>query len=398
MPFTTLRHQLYRERRPADTLVEAKRLTDRVGISRVTDITRMDRLGLPVFASVRPRGQVLRVHAGKGLTVLDAEVGAYMEAIEFAAAELDATRDRLHEQSLKQVQRQFLDLRIVDFAPVVGRVVDPTAPILVVPCEDIQTQQVVFLPAELIFVPFEAGPRGIFGWGTNGLASGNSVDEATLHALLEILERDAISMNRVRDGSQWLDPTDLPYPFAGLVQEWLSLGFRISVRYVPNVFSLPCFEATIDDSAAAGVRASGGAGLHLDREVALGRAICEAAQSRLSLIQGAREDITGYFDHDRDLGQRQDRRVVDARFEPVRRVAYARLPDHRPSTKSVPQMLQSLTNELARRGFKQVYRYCFDRDLGDISVVKLVVPKCENIRHDSNRIGPRLLAKILQDA
>jgi ribosomal protein S12 methylthiotransferase accessory factor len=38
-----------------------------LGISRVTDITAMDRLGLPVFASIRPRGLALCVNAGKGM-------------------------------------------------------------------------------------------------------------------------------------------------------------------------------------------------------------------------------------------------------------------------------------------------------------------------------------------
>ena len=65
----------------------ARTLMSELGISRVMDITRMDRLGLPVFASVRPRGARLRVHAGKGIRPEEAEVGALMEAVEFAVAE-----------------------------------------------------------------------------------------------------------------------------------------------------------------------------------------------------------------------------------------------------------------------------------------------------------------------
>src|SRR5437016_3701638 len=59
------------------------------GITRVTDITQLDRIGIPVCVSVRPgaaKGS-LCVHAGKGLTPGEARASALMEAVEFAAAE-----------------------------------------------------------------------------------------------------------------------------------------------------------------------------------------------------------------------------------------------------------------------------------------------------------------------
>ena len=67
---------------PELTERRARQLMPALGISRVTDITRLDRLGLPVHASVRPRGRTLRVHAGKGMLVDEARVGALMEAVE----------------------------------------------------------------------------------------------------------------------------------------------------------------------------------------------------------------------------------------------------------------------------------------------------------------------------
>ena len=45
----------YRSKRPARTLAIAEALMPKLGITRVTDVTRMDRLGLPVCISVRPR-------------------------------------------------------------------------------------------------------------------------------------------------------------------------------------------------------------------------------------------------------------------------------------------------------------------------------------------------------
>ena len=57
--------------------------------TRVTDITRLDWAGVPVYASIRPEAYPgsLCVNAGKGVTPLEAQVGAYMEAIEYAFAE-----------------------------------------------------------------------------------------------------------------------------------------------------------------------------------------------------------------------------------------------------------------------------------------------------------------------
>src|SRR5579862_6644062 len=71
------------------TLSHAIPLAEKLGISRVTDISRLDRVGVPVFASIRPGAQrgSLCVNAGKGLTAAEARVGAAMEAIEFAMAE-----------------------------------------------------------------------------------------------------------------------------------------------------------------------------------------------------------------------------------------------------------------------------------------------------------------------
>ena len=69
-----------------ETLRRARGMARGLGISRVTDITRLDRVGVPVYVSIRPGAQPgsLCVNAGKGMHPLEAQVGAYMEAIEFA--------------------------------------------------------------------------------------------------------------------------------------------------------------------------------------------------------------------------------------------------------------------------------------------------------------------------
>src|SRR3546814_8113336 len=57
------------------------------GVTRLADITRLDRLGLPVWQAVRPAGRALSVHQGKGASPLAARIGALCEAIECHCAE-----------------------------------------------------------------------------------------------------------------------------------------------------------------------------------------------------------------------------------------------------------------------------------------------------------------------
>ena len=72
---------------PETTLLHARQWAATAGISEVTDITGLDVLGVPVFVSVRPQARGEAFTFGKGLRPVDAEVGAYMEAIEFYFAE-----------------------------------------------------------------------------------------------------------------------------------------------------------------------------------------------------------------------------------------------------------------------------------------------------------------------
>ena len=105
-------------RPPAETQNLAQRLMPALGISRVADITRMDRLGLPVYASIRPRGLALCVNAGKGLSPLDAQVGALMEAIEFTVAEPARSVWRSRHWRLADLEAEWADeLSLIGLAP-----------------------------------------------------------------------------------------------------------------------------------------------------------------------------------------------------------------------------------------------------------------------------------------
>lgn len=394
----------YRSKPPLETLRIAEGLMPALGISRVTDITRMDRLGLPVFASVRPRSRTLRVNAGKGVHPLEARVGALMEAIEYAAAEPQNSEWAKASMPVVDLVAQFdKGVHLVDFVPKLGIPISPEQIVSTVECEDICGRKTVQLPAELVFFPYKVeGEEEIFGSTTNGLASGNSLEEATLHAVLEVMERDALSMNKPDDASQWVDCEDLPEHFRTLASSWRGLGVELGVRYVPNAFALPCFEAGLHEPGSDSVNLAAGSGLHVDREIALARAICEAAQSRLSHIHGGRDDITKFYAKYTDMAPSArgdaDAKAVRSMFQRDRRIELAAVPHEASRRRSLSAVLDDVLKRLSRSGFESVFRHRFRLDLNGLHVVKVIVPKCEDVEDNATRIGPRLLARILRDA
>lgn len=380
---------------------QARQVLGKLGISRVTDVTRLDRLGLPVHASIRPRGQVLRVHAGKGLTASESRIGAAMEAIEFAVADPATTPWQAESMNRDALESRWADgLRLADFPPRFGSTWTPKDPVPTVTCDELNTGRQLPLPAELIFFPFEpADAPVLFGSSTTGLASGNTLDEATLHGLFEVLERDAMSMNKADDRSQRVPSASLPPPFKAMAARWAAEGIALAVRHVPNEFGLPCFESFLHEPNETHVPLCAGSGLHIEPRIALARSICEAAQSRLSAIHGGRDDI------DQTYAEQQ----APARYRAAVQARVARLFDTSPGFgfKSVPgatalrgssirATLSRVLTHLRSLGFKHVFRHRFDIDLGPLQVVKVVVPRCEDVEHGSERVGQRLTSKVVQ--
>jgi ribosomal protein S12 methylthiotransferase accessory factor len=387
-----------------DTFERAAQLAPALGISRISESTRLDRLGLPVYVSVRPRGASLRVHAGKGLNESDARTGALMEALEYAVAERAGPLANVSTLTLHDLVAQWPEGVIPDdFAPAHGVPIDPEREFAAVECEWVGTPETVWLPAELVHYPWPAlDGSALFVPSTNGLASGNTIDEATLHALFELLERDATAMNRGADRSALLMPESLPAPWPEWVSNWSAMGIDLIVRSLPSVGGFACFEACLHDRYSLDVNLAAGAGLHADRAIALARAISEAAQSRLSTIHGGRDDIDRFFAKYKgvDAAARlaEEARLLEALRDPRRAVRYEDVPDSRFNTPTAA--LESARRRLAAAGFERVLRCnLMPKGLGledrGVQVVKLVVPGLESLDGHNRRIGRRLRARVL---
>src|SRR5712671_6839446 len=78
---------------PSETLARVRPHAARMGITRLGNITGLDRIGIPVAVAVRPNSRSVSVSQGKGLDLPQAMVSALMEAAEgFHAEEVRAVR------------------------------------------------------------------------------------------------------------------------------------------------------------------------------------------------------------------------------------------------------------------------------------------------------------------
>lgn len=382
----------------ATTLRHARRLAAQLGITRVTDITRLDSVGVPVFASIRPDAQPgsLCVNAGKGLRMAEAQVGAYMEAIEFAFAEFNRSGLPVAEVPACAIyEGPARPESILEFCPRMQTEIPLDAPVAAVVAEDVDTGERFRVPAELVFLPCPRGSRPhFFGANSNGLASGNTVLEATVHGLSEVIERDICSFYFMDDVSALVAPETLPTAVRRLRLRVAQAGLTLHVRQVPNPFAVPFFSATIvDNHRLDPVYVNGGQGCHPDPDVAVTRAVTEALQSRLSFIHGGRDDLTDtYRRYDTWSAARRLRhaqRIVARAARPDPTVTFASV---RPAgaARTLDGLLASMRAAIARVLPTRVLRVVYTPEGLPLQVVRVLVPGLEFFTLTSARVGRRL--------
>ena len=112
----------------------------------------------------------------------------------------------------------------------------------------------------------------------NGHAAGGSLEEATLQAFLELVERDCTAIwwyNRLR--RPWLDPHAAPDPYVrGLARGFAAQGWRCWLLDLTTDLAIPCLAAFA--RAESDGRWCIGFGCHFETGLAVERAMSELAQ------------------------------------------------------------------------------------------------------------------------
>ncbi|HEX4087278.1 MAG TPA: YcaO-like family protein [Trebonia sp.] len=281
----------YRAADPQQTWERVQPMLSRFAITRVADITDLDDIGLPVHLAYRPTSQTYAVSIGTGESAPQSRVSAVMESIEAWHAE------NLELPIIVRAPAAALslgyDVRALDLAHR-----SPLTPATVldwVTGRGLLTGREIMAPVDFIRLDATAAPdwsRVLFRPTSNGLATGNTEAEAVLHGLHELIERDSVAahLESPRAGRRYVDPAGCRNPSTRRVYEaLLAADCTVLVCDITGSTGLPCYDATIW-STDVPVR-YGGFGCHVDRGIALGRALAEAAQSRLGAISGARDDL-----------------------------------------------------------------------------------------------------------
>jgi ribosomal protein S12 methylthiotransferase accessory factor len=262
--------------------------------------------------------------------------------------------------------------------------------------EDVTRNDRALVPSELVFLPFRPHTRfkGTFGSSSNGLASGNTLREAVVHGLSELIERDIRSFEAVRDTSAPVDLDSATGAPAALVEAIRAAGLELYVRTVKNDFGVAYFTAVINDpDACVPQLLNGGFGCHPHRSVAFVRAVAEAAQSRLSFIHGGRDDLIDTHTRFRGWSQQRKRGFVQRVVEQAKRgesVPLSSVDDHSETITTVEECESFLLHRLHALGFDRVYQIAFCRPEDDLQVVRVIVPRLELFNESLFRVGPRL--------
>lgn len=289
------------ERGPGDAEVYFRSLLPlcrRARITRIADLTGLDRIGLPVIQAIRPAALSEVTSLGRGMSKTSAAIGAIMESLErFYAEAIPTPRVFLSTAERLRIRTGSFEGFCLSACSVNWR----EREIDWIMGVDMATGAAAPIPFELVHTIYTDPPPprdGVFLRSTTGLACHRSDLGAFQHGLLECVERDAIS--RAFETHGFMDRMRLPISALGAaVQNVLSRlaehGISAAFWYAPSPARVPVvwcqtIEAGEGETTLALPTEGYCAGLDL-HQAAFG-ALLEALAARAGAISGARDDQT----------------------------------------------------------------------------------------------------------
>lgn len=286
----------HRARTPEATLALLPAAMATVGVTRVADVTGLDRLGIPVYQAIRPLSRSLSVSQGKGLTRAAAKVSAVMESVELwhaETAEPAATAATVREMQLR------LPYAVDSLALRERTFFHPGLTLEWIEARGVISGRPTFVPRDLAIRDRRVKRRfspPVFHASSNGLSSGNTLAEALVHGLCELIERDSTERARVQRVARArpLDRASIGFePWISFSDVCAREGVLAEVFNLTGPTGVPVFYVSLWSSDLPVYFM--GWGCHMSKDIALARAFTEAAQSRLTVIAGARDDLEASY-------------------------------------------------------------------------------------------------------
>ncbi len=367
-----------------------------MGITRIANVTGLDRIGIPVVMVCRPNSHSIAVSQGKGFSLDAAKASGLMESIESWHAEHIELPLKLGNFGDLSIGHAIID---IDRLPVMrDSLYHSMLPILWVEGKNLVDGASTWLPYETVHT-FYAHPApsgsGCFTQSSNGLASGNHHLEAVSHAICECVERDSTSLwhhkSKTEKDDLKLDLDSVDDEICRkLIAQLQAANLTITVWNTTSDSGIPSFDCMLLDPQHAFSHPGLGAGCHPCKSIALVRALTEAAQVRTTYIAGSRDDLTHREFEPSELEQK-NRLLRRTAGEKIGVIDFTSIADRQFATfeEDVDWMLVQLVNI----GIDEVVCVDLSKPAFDIPVVRVVIPGLEGPHDEDDYVpGPRVHA------
>ena len=382
-----------RIRSPAETVALVRPHFEALGITRLARQTGLDRVGIPCFAAFRPNSRSIACNQGKGVDDDSARASAVMEALEYAVAEHpDAPVIRRPAHELAGDGATGFDPAA--FLPM-GAAFDPTRPLAWVEGTHLTDSGSVWAPLDLVSLNGQRPDLPSICQNTNGLASGNTETEAIFHGSCELVERDAATLWSLLTLEEKLARCVRPASLGddlilAFIAQMEASGLALRLFDQTTDLGIPTVLAVCAPADGVIVRhfdVAAGAGTHPNPARAALRALTEAAQTRITSIAGARDDVRP--DSYRLDGSAEALALVGAR--PQREMARPG-----PALRSAEALLRWSHERLSAGGIDDLVAVPLGGDAFGVSVVRMLSQTLEDRGPNAHwRPGGRALAALL---
>lgn len=381
--------ETHRSKTPEATLRVIERTGNQLDLISPRDVTDLDRIGLPVFTCdrIRPDGS-RTTHTGKGVSKTQAQVSLTMEAIERYCSEFrDEYRDRLVFGSYRELRQHLNLLDPEDLILPAFSNYRPDHARYWVWGFDLSVREEILIPAGAVYHPFALDEHPLIRTHTNGLATGNTIEEAIFHGMTEVIERDAWSIARFRqDMNAALSVEDrAEHRFLlEIIEKYERAGIEVTARDLTTDLGVPVIAAFAEDLHHPGLPPCDGFGAHLDPRVAMARALLELAATRAWFLQKhGRERLQRPSSPRHGEPDGEDPRFHASELKPLGEMPSRYSHDLR-------EDIRTLLETLERCRIKHTLVVPLTRPELGIPTVRVIIPGLEVYCFDRERKGDRL--------
>jgi bacteriocin biosynthesis cyclodehydratase domain-containing protein len=254
------------------------------------------------------------------------------------------------------------------------------------PVADLRTGDVRWLPSSLVWFDWPGLSTGAYRGSSNGAAAGNTVEEAVLQGLLELVERDSVALwwhpmcqRPAYDLTAWDDPR-----IAAALAPQQALGTDVWVLDITSDLGIPAAVAVAHGMSQTTAPMMG-YGAHVDPVVAVVRALTELAQMQTVLARSSTDLL-----HGAGAGERRWFSKVTVDSEPWLAPHGYSTPPPSPSHSTMGEAIDDVVARLERAGMTALWADASRPDV-PLSVVRTYAP---GMRHFWNRYAPGRLYDV----